>query len=1022
MAACLFLLMVGTVRPATLAKTEVDQFGHSAWSAGAGAPHDIWSMAQGPDGFLWLGTGEGLYRFDGVKFKQLNQLGQTFGSSNITALNIFPDGGAAAGFYLGGVTLIRQGRAESYGKADGFPSGWVLDFAQTTDGVIWAAAKNGLARFQNGRWSTIGSDWGLPPNSAGWVLVDKEGTLWVTGPSSLFFLTKGSRRFQDTQIALGTGAVLALDREGALWVSDKVRGTRSLPGVTALHPSLSGAASNTSPGFITSNRIVFDRDGHMWGTDSQSGGIYVVLNPKTVSDGHSLHASDLSFTFKRENGLTSDLTDPLLCDREGNVWVGTNFGLDSFRWSNVSSVHGLDVIPGVDFNLAVDSQGRVWILNGKTIYRVFDGILHAAITMPETVHDLAGADDGTLWFETDSDMFRMEDGVVTSVGLPSGVTDATIASFTSDRASGIWVAFRNNSLYHWSAGHWSASAVSPVGDTPTALAHDGDRLWIGYTNNRVAITEAHGTRLFTAKDGINIGAISSFNVSTSVKLVGGEQGLARFKDGQFRSLSSLGANHVGGVSGIAYQDGNFWLNTNQGVLRVSAGELEKAFANNAYVPVYKLFQYRDGLPGFALQSKALPTASVDGRGQIWVETELGVAWIDPSHVRTNSIPPQVQVVDVSSNGKHFITTDSIGGERQSEVPLIDFPKRTSNLDIEYTATSLAVPEGTSFRYKLDGVDDTWQDVGVRREAFYANLRPGTYTFYVTAKNEDGIWSNQPASIKLHIPPMFYQTKLFLIACVFGVLIVIALLFRIRLHQVAENVRSRINERYAERERIARELHDTLLQSVQGLLLSFMAIVEHAPSNESMREGIESVRGRASEVLTEIRDRVLDLRRMAAHSRNLSSAFELIGEEFGKFGNAEPVSLSVIVEGTVHALDPMVEEEIYRIGREAIINSYRHADADAIEVQITYGRDQFRARFRDNGYGINESILSSDGRPGHWGLTGMRERAERIGGELVVRGTGGSGTEIELRLPACTAYIGAIRSFKDVLRRLMIFRP
>jgi signal transduction histidine kinase/ligand-binding sensor domain-containing protein len=1014
MMAWLFLFLPGMARSTSPTETKIEQFHHSTWSAAAGAPHDIWSMAQGADGFLWLGTGEGLYQFDGVKFRQLNQFGQTFGSSNITALNIFPNGIALAGFYLGGATLIEQGKAQSFGKADGFPSGWVLDFAQTPDGAIWAAAKNGLARYQNGRWVTIGSDWGLPPNSAGWVLADKEGTLWVTGPSSLYFLPKSSHRFQDTQIALGVGAVLAIDPDGVLWVSDKVRGTRSLPGVTARHPNLTESTSSTPPGFITSNRMLFDHEGHMWGTDSQSGGIYVVLNPKAVEDGRSLHASDISFTVKSKDGLTSDLTDPLLCDREGNVWVGTNFGLDSFRLSNVSSIQGLDVIPGVDFNVAVDSKGGVWVLNGKTIYKVENGALHVAIKMPQVIHDLAGASDGALWFESDTDMFRMKDGVAKSVGLPTGVTEATIASFASDDAGGISVAFRNDGLYQWSAGHWNNADISPISDTPTTLSQDGGRVWMGYTNNRIAIRDAYGTRLFSAKDGLSIGAVSSFNVATSFKLVAGEQGLAHFKDGRFQSLSSFGAIRLGGISGIAYSNGDFWLNTNQGVIRVSALELQKAFDSDAYVPVYKLFQFRDGLPGFALQSKALPTALVDGRGQIWVDTDLGVAWIDPSRIRTNSTPPHVKILDVSSNGKHYTLKDPADVANQTGLPTVDLPKRTTNLDIEYTATSLSVPEGTNFRYKLDGVDDTWQEVGTRREAFYANLSPGIYAFHVMARNEDGIWSASPASISLYIPPMFYQTKLFLLACALVLAIVVALLFKMRLHQVAESVRNRMNERYAERERIARELHDTLLQSVQGLILSFQAIVQNVPSGKSSRIKIENILERADGVLIEIRDRVLDLRRADEKSHDLPRAFALIGEEFGKFGKDSPVSFHVVEKGGGRTLDPAAAEEIYRIGREAIINSYRHADADSIVVEISHGSDQFSVRFRDNGCGITDDIANC-GKVGHWGLAGMRERAQRISGTLVMHGKEGVGTEVELKIPASAAYIGSEDPLKKVLR-------
>ncbi|MBB5357467.1 signal transduction histidine kinase/ligand-binding sensor domain-containing protein [Rhodanobacter sp. ANJX3] len=1015
LAGCLFFILTGMARSFDITASPMDQFHHSAWSAATGAPRDVWSIAQGVDGSLWLGTGAGLYQFDGVKFRSAIQFDKSFSSSNITSLSVLPTGEILAGFYLGGMTLIKQGHATTYGKDDGFPSGWVLAFAQTQDGVIWAAARHGLARYENGRWTTIGNDWGFPPNSAGWVLVDKEGTLWASGPSSLLFLAKGSHRFQDTHIALGSGAVLALDRDDGLWVSDKVHGTRSLPGVTVLHPSLSIAPKLLSQNFITSNRMLFDRNGHMWGTDSQSGGVYIVLDPKTVADGRSLQSSDLSYVVNRKNGLTSDLTDPLLNDREGNVWVGTNFGLDSFRSSNVSVVPGLEVIPGVDFNGTVDSAGNVWILNGRSIYRVENAVLHSVIKMPETVHDLAGTEDGSLWFESETGIYRYKDGVTQSIPLPAGVTNASLAAFTSDHAGGIWASFVNGRLFHWSSGRWSVSSDSLIRDTPTALALANEGLWVGFTNNRVVVEDAHSARLFSSKDGVGIGAVSSFNVATSLKLVGGELGLARFENGKFQTLSSIGASPISGISGIVQSEGMFWLNTGQGVLRISALELKKAFDDSNYSPTYKLFQYRDGLPGFALQSKSLPTAWVDRDGQIWVATNLGIAWIDPRHTHLNRVPPTVEIVDVSSNGRHYLPEPHADGETRNDLSVMQLPKRTSNLAIEYSATSLSVPEGTRFRCRLDGVDEVWQDVGTRREAFYANLSPGTYTFQVEAENEDGVWSTYPASVGVTIPRMFYQTNLFIIACVAAVLIITALLFGMRLRQVADNVRSRLNERYAERERIARELHDTLLQSVQGLILSVQAAAQRVPMGEPARAMIDKALDRADDVLVEGRDRLLDLRTTAEQARNLPRAFALIGEELGKDAN---VSFQILVEGLEHPVDPMVREEIYRIGREAILNSYRHSDADAIEIEISHDSDELRVRFRDNGRGIGEGVTLSGGRPGHWGLVGMRERAVQMGGSLVVWGGPDLGTEIELKIPAAVAYGDTRPSFRHILRRLV----
>lgn len=972
-------------------------------------------MAQGIDGSLWLGTGEGLYRFDGASFKPLGEFRSAFDTSNVTALNIFPDGDVWAGFYLGGVMHIKDGKATHYGLADGFPAGWVLDFAKTPDGAIWAAAEKGLARYQNGQWSTIGADWDFPTQGAGWVLVDKLGNVWATGTSSLYFLAEGSHKFKDTHIALGEGAVLAIDADGVLWVSDKVQGTRALPGVTAAHPSLLKNASKSAAAFITSNRMVFDHEGHMWGTDSQSGGVYLVLNPREIADGRSLHASDISYTFTKGNGLTSDLTDPLLCDREGGVWVGTIFGLDNFRLSSVSTISGLDIVPGVDFNVAVDSVGDPWVLNGKTIYHIQNGALQQAITMPEIAHNLAGARDGSLWFETESALYRYAKGTVSKIALPDGVTDANIAAFTSDQADGVWIAFRNDHLYHWSGSRWSNAENHPSSGTPTALAVDNDALWIGYADGRVMVKSSSGDRLFSVNDGLRIGAVSSFNLETTLKLIAGERGLARFNHGSFQVLSSFGPREIGGVSGIAYHDANFWLNSDRGVFRISAKELQAAFDSPDYIPRYKLFQYRDGLPGFALQSKPLPTALVDRQGRIWLETDLGIAWIDPSRIRTNSVALHAEIVNVSSDGKQFEIPRPADRIDNHPVASIELPKRTTSIDIQYATTEMAMPESVQFRYKLNGVDKKWHEVGTRREAFYANLLPGTYTFDVMAQNEDGIWSASAASVNLHIPPMFYHMRMFLVACVTLLVMVVAMLYRMRLRQATDLVRSRINERHAERERIAREIHDTLLQSIQGLILTLQGIAYRIPAGEKPRNLIESALGTAEQVLVDGRDRILDLRSTAEQSRDLPRAFALIGTELGLEASA---SLRIIVEGGGRDLDPFVTEEIYWIGREAITNAFKHSQADLIEVEINQGRDQFLVRIRDNGCGLPESIVKHGGKPGHWGLRGMRERATGIGGLVVIWGREGLGTEIELKLPASIAYAGKQRSYTGILQSIV----
>jgi signal transduction histidine kinase len=348
------------------------------------------------------------------------------------------------------------------------------------------------------------------------------------------------------------------------------------------------------------------------------------------------------------------------------------------------------------------------------------------------------------------------------------------------------------------------------------------------------------------------------------------------------------------------------------------------------------------------------------------------------------------------------------------MPRLELPKRTASLQVDYTATSLAMPERVRFRYRLDGVDDAWVDAGTRRQAFYTNPAPGDYTFRVIAANHDGIWNKQGAAIRISVPPMFYQTRWFTALCIIAAGGIMWVIYMLRLKELGLHIRSRLHERHLERERIARELHDTLLQSIQGLILRFQAVAEGLPSGAASRDEMERVLDRADAALAEGRNRVLDLRSSSTDGDDLSEAFTKVAADLAI---DHPAAFRVITEGTMQPLDPIVRDELFRIGREALVNAYRHADAEAIDVEIVHARDELRLRFMDNGRGIDTTVLDG-GRPGHWGLSGMRERAERIGATLRVRSRQGSGTEVEVRMPAGSAYRPCLKKSRwTLVRRL-----
>jgi len=385
-----------------------------------------------------------------------------------------------------------------------------------------------------------------------------------------------------------------------------------------------------------------------------------------------------------------------------------------------------------------------------------------------------------------------------------------------------------------------------------------------------------------------------------------------------------------------------------------------------------------------------PSAVATTDGRIWFSTTAGVVSIDATELVRNTLPPPVTIWSVTGGSKRY---PNVGSD-------LRLPVHTQDLQIEYTAASLTVPERVRFQYKLEGFDRAWRDVGNRREALYTNLPPGQYTFRVTAANNDGVWNETGASIAFSIAPAFYQTGWFYALCAIACVALLTALYRARMHQVAAQARGRLEARLAERERIARELHDTLLQGIQGLIWRFQAAANRIPQSEPARRMLEQSLDRADQLLGESRSKVKGLRPAASNAVELAEALAAEGEQLAL---AHPADFRVSVQGVPRELHPIVREEGFLIGREALRNAFRHARAKDIEAEVSYGRGALHVRIRDDGRGISTTVLDAGGAPGHFGLVGMRERANKLGAHLDVWSKPDAGTEIDLRVPAEVAY-------------------
>jgi signal transduction histidine kinase len=311
---------------------------------------------------------------------------------------------------------------------------------------------------------------------------------------------------------------------------------------------------------------------------------------------------------------------------------------------------------------------------------------------------------------------------------------------------------------------------------------------------------------------------------------------------------------------------------------------------------------------------------------------------------------------------------------------------------------------------LEGRDTEWQDVGIRRQAFYTDLGPGAYRFRVIASNNSGVWNEAGASLGFSIAPAYYQTRSFLALVVASTAGLMWTGYRFRVRQVARQYQRRLDERVNERTRIARELHDTLLQSFHGLLLRFQTASHLLPDRpDEAKRTLDAAIGSAATAITEGRDAVQGLRASTLERNDLALAVRTLGDTLaGDSRTATPPRFSVAVEGEARDLHPIVRDEIYKIAAEALRNAFRHAHASRVEVEIGYDDERFRLRVRDDGKGIDPAVIAGQGIDGHYGLRGMPERAALIGGNLAVWSEVGAGTEVELSLPAKTVYATAPR--------------
>jgi signal transduction histidine kinase/ligand-binding sensor domain-containing protein len=981
---CLATVLACPLVHAQHGERTIGQYLHTTWTAKDGAPPEIWALDQGPDGFLWLGTGSGLYRFDGISFERFRPSpGQRLASIDITAVTVLAANEIWIGYSGGGISRLHDGHVTTFLETDGIWPGMVVQIARDRDGVLWAVSHGGLARFEGGRWRRVGADWNVPGDIIVGLFVARDGTLWLSTAGSIHFSRPGARRFEPTGAVTGH-ATFTQTPDGRMWIADGLHGLRPLPNYPAGESRSPWALKASTPADILSvANYAIDRQGVIWGTDRVHGGIFRFDPRRKKKPTHSLQSSDVD-RFRRAEGLTSDRSIPILADREGNIWVGTNAGLNRFRDAEIIT----DKANAFAYSVAATPEAT-YISDGSWLYRAApnDTARRFAPLVAATHTLLFAARDGALWYYNHGFVHRVQNDKVTRFAMPDGVVDERIRAIAEDGEGTLWVSWGRFGVYQLKDGAWTAKV--DFGGLPAADVAGSDpagSVWFGFADSRVSRHSATGTRVFSVSDGLDVGDAEVIGAYDGAVWIGGEFGVARLDKDRFQSVGPDRVAPLSGISGIGRTaDGDFLFNGLLGVVRMKADDVTKMFADPTYSPAYDLYDQADGLPGVAQQGWHSPSVVTGADGRTWLVSNTGVAFFahktDP-----NTVPPPVTIVSVKAEGVAHSTAGRL-----------TLPKGTSSLAIGYTAASLSVPEKVRFRYLLEGLDQRWVDAGAHREAVYNNLGPGDYRFRVIAANEDGVWNMDGATLEVEIPPTFVQSWPFKLLCAMTGIGLLSLAYSMRLRVVAHRIRMRMAERMEERERIARELHDTLLQSVQALTLRFQLVVDDLPKGAPARATLEDALDQADMVIAEGRDRVRDLR-----TRPDCDVERMIADIIKRQAFDPGVEITMTRTGVPRALEPLVLDETGRIAGEAIFNIRRHARANRVAIDIGHG-ENFSVRLADDGVGIAREIATTGYRAGHFGLAGMRERARGLGGGLVVRALPEGGTEVMLTVPGHIAY-------------------
>jgi signal transduction histidine kinase len=1008
----LLALLLPGVAPVRAQEQKISQMVHTVWTGRDGAPQNINTIAQTADALLWLGTRDGLYNFDGITFSAFYPSSGALPRKNVETLLAAPDGDLWAVAPGLPPTRIRQGAAMVFDRADRETPVFFGDLQENSDGTMWALMnKNRLVHLgSDGIWNVMPGP-NAESNVLGPLFIDSSDTQWLVADEMLYRRSRGEGQFSSTNIPVydgakfGAGAVfdakIIEGRDHTIWiVSSGPVGVKPKGPYDAGLKHLDRFGKNLAIPLTSGdvNDVVPENDGSVWLSHAQSGIQHLTASQISGVAGETSEPADI---FGVKDGLVNEGDRSLLRDRDGNIWVAGARGLERLQLATL-----LPVLPKVKsglWSVCTLPSGDVWL----SLFGSFTGVLrdgHVTEIGDHLIGAFSCGRDGKVRVFGNHGIGEIRNGHVHYLPLlpQHGAYWAryvffSLAVLPGDRLIASTIGSTENGLWSFKNGRWKPFVTNlGIAGIQGMMADAHGDLYLGSNRGEITVLKATSFDVL-AKTKTQIGAISGFSETSYGVFALGQDGIAFEHDRQFRKLSFTNSELATSVTGLVEdRDGNIWLNGSRAIARISAPEVAASTADPSHHIVAVEFHEGD-FRGSDFFGYARNSAQIDTQGRLWFPTSNGVVYVDPRHPGRTSAMPSLSIRSITADG-------------QPLSPSRTFRPGAQTLDVHYFGLNLSDPASVIYRYRLKGYEAGWQEASSRTQAIYTHLRPGKYVFQVIASNGDGIWTATSESTPFTVLPAFYQTWWFAGLCVaFGALLIwLGLSQRVR--YVSRAIRIREEGRADERIRIARELHDTLLQGIQGLLLSFHVAAEKVPPDHESKKALEKALSTADRIILEGRNRVNRLRSETLADAELTSLIEGIA---GNLNSSSSVKFAVERSGGNQTLENHVVEEVFCIVREAVTNAFRHSEASQIVVELDYGEREFRMRCRDNGHGFDPSVVQSNGSDGHWGLRGMEERADRIGARLSIRSSPREGTDVQVTLLARRAYIQ-----KRLLRRIV----